>query len=77
METIFDHNVTDEELKRFGGRECMEWIRSLQGDYYLNSDDANYHLGLLFSMRGDKAKAEYYFRKMKNKSRLQLTWNEL
>ena len=53
----------------------MEWIRSLQGDYYLNSDDANYHLGLLFSMRGDKAKADYYLGKMKDKSRLQLTWN--
>ena len=52
-----------------------ENVRSLQGDYYLNSDDANYHLGLLFSMRGDKAKADYYLGKMKDKSRLQLTWN--
>ena len=28
METIFDHNVTDEELKRFGGREAYDYFAS-------------------------------------------------
>ena len=54
METIFDHNVTDEELKRFGGREYLEWVKAIQGDYFNSDDDANYFLGILFSIRGDK-----------------------
>lgn len=76
METIFNHNPTDEELRRFGGRDCLEWIKSLQGDYYLNPDDANYHLGLLFSMRGDKLKANQYWKRMEDKSRLQFFGND-
>lgn len=75
-ETIFDYNSTDEELGRFGGRDCLEWIKSLQGDYYIDPDDADYHLGLLFSMRGDKNKASQYWKRMKEKSRLQLFWND-
>ena len=72
METIFNHNVTDEELKRFGGREYLEWVKAIQGDYFNSDDDANYFLGILFSMRGDKEKAHFYWDKMVEKSRLQV-----
>ncbi len=68
METIFDHNPTDEELNRFGGREQFEWERAHGIDPFANPDDANFMLGLLFSMRDDKEKANFYFAKVKNRS---------
>ena len=55
IETILDYNPTDEEWKRFGGKESfMRWF-----DIYIKSspDNFNYHLGLLFSIREDKEKA--------------------
>ena len=69
METIFDHNPTDEELKRFGGKEVVE---DLIAKGYYTEDDANYQLGILFSMRKDLKKAEEYFSKIENKSMLDL-----
>ncbi|MGP1476755.1 MAG: hypothetical protein ACTTJK_04750 [Phocaeicola sp.] len=67
METIFDHNVTDEELTRFGGRESFEWCKEHNIDLFENPDDANYAIGLLYSGRGDKEKANYYWSKIKDK----------
>lgn len=67
METIFDYNPTDEELKRFGGRKQFEWYKKLGFEPYSHPDDANYALGLLFSMRGDKKKANEYWAKIKHK----------
>ncbi len=76
METIFDYNPTEEELQRFGGMKQFEFYKSVLGAYYIYEDDANYHLGLLFSMRGDKAKAELYFAKIKDKERLKILWQD-
>lgn len=72
METIFDHNPTDEELKRFGGKESFEWLDKKGLPYFTCEDDANYHLGILFSMRKDFKKAEEYFSKIENKRMLDL-----
>lgn len=68
METIFDHNPTDQELKRFGGRERYEWIAS-QGLHY-SQDDNYYQIGMLYAGRGDKKKANEYWSKIKNKEML-------
>ena len=76
METIFDYNPTKKELQRFGGMRQFEHCKELLGAYYIYEDDANYHLGLLFSMRGDKAKAELYFAKIKDKERLKILWQD-
>lgn len=70
METIFDYNPTEEELHRFGGMRQFEFYKRELGAYYIYEDDANYHLGLLFSMRGNKEKAESYFAKIKDKEML-------
>lgn len=70
METIFDYNPTEEELQRFGGMKQFEFCKKLLGAYYIYEDDANYHLGLLFSMRGDKERAKSYFAKIKKKEML-------
>ena len=76
METIFDYNPTEEELQRFGGMRQFEFCKKLLGAYYIYEDDANYHLGLLFSMRGDNEKSNEYFRKVKNKERLKILWQD-
>lgn len=57
METIFDHNVSKKELDRFGGMSAFKKAKDIFGSYYKNEDDANYHLGILFAMRGEKAKS--------------------
>jgi len=67
METIFDHNVTPEELVRFVGPYSVEEAFSKGPAMYTNENDANYALGILFSMRGDKEKAQIYFDRIKNK----------
>ena len=54
METIFDHNPTDEELKRFGGRDLIAWCEAQGLDFNRDEDTNYYRLGLLFSMRGKK-----------------------
>ena len=70
METIFDYNITDEELKRFGGRKQFEWEAAHGIDSFEFDDDNNYMLGILFSMRGDKEKANEYWAKIKDRSML-------
>ncbi|MBP5366500.1 MAG: hypothetical protein J6Y82_11395 [Bacteroidales bacterium] len=54
VETIFDHNPTDQELNRFGGRQSL--IYAIKIGIYNNADNAYYHLGILFNSRGDKKK---------------------
>ena len=66
METIFDHDVTDEELIRFGGKEYFEKAKMYGIDPYKYEDDANYAIGLLYSMRGNKQKAKEYLDKVKS-----------
>lgn len=74
IETILDYNPTEEEWKRFGGKESfMRWF-----DVYIKSspDNFNYHLGLLFSIRGYKEKAHYYFSKIEDKDMLMTLWED-
>jgi tetratricopeptide (TPR) repeat protein len=72
VESIFDYDPTEQELRRFG------LDRKTQGEHYdeglallkkvlseVDEDDEPeyYYLGLLFSMRGDTKRAEEYFAK--------------
>ena len=70
METIFDHNVTDKELERFGGREAFDFFASNGINLFDNEDTNNYQIGLLYAGRNDKEKAEIYFSRVKDKSLL-------
>ena len=72
IETIFDHNVTDEELQRFGGKEYFEMAKKYGVDPYKYEDDSNYAIGLLYSMRGDKKRAKEYLDKVKSRDLLQV-----
>lgn len=76
METIFDHNVTPEELVRFVGPYSVEEAFSKGPAMYTNENDANYALGILFSMRGDKEKAQIYFDRIKNRELLTQLWQD-
>ena len=78
METIFDFKPTDEELKRFGGRECYEEGKK-KGLDITNPiwSDANYYqIGVLLSMRGDNTTADFYFSKIKDKGILRSLWQD-
>ena len=71
METIFDHNPTQQELNRFGLRKPDD-INDIK-DWYKNDphpDTINYQLGMLFAMRGDRNKADQYYCKVCNKNML-------
>ena len=68
METIFDHNPTDKELMRFGGRENL--LKFTEKGLYEIEDNRLYHLGLLFSGRKDYEKANSYFDKIEDRSLL-------
>ena len=68
IETIFDHNPTDEELKRFGGKENFEWAKQEGIEVYSDPDDANYALGILFSIRNDKKRANEYWAKIQDRT---------
>ena len=76
METIFDHNVTKEEMMRFVGPYDIEEAFAEGPSMYTNENDANYALGILFSMRDDKEKAKHYFEKITNKELLQILWQD-
>ena len=71
METIFDYNPTDGELGRFNLR-TQKQIDEMKCFYeeYPDADSINYQLGLLFSMRGDKRKANKYWSCIKDKRML-------
>ena len=62
METIFDHNVTDEELKNLFGM-TMTKKEYLDG---LEQRKAYDHLFYLHQSRGDKKKAKKYLDKTPN-----------
>lgn len=71
METIFDHNPTDEELMRFGGRKILEEsIKKYGIEFLSNSDDSCYMIGLLYCIRKDYKKAKTYFDRIKKRSML-------
>ena len=67
IETIFDHDVTDVELTRFGGKEMFEWLKEHGHEPYTSQDDAYYAIGLLYAGRGDYQKAKKYFEIIENK----------
>jgi hypothetical protein len=66
IETIFDHNPTEGELKRFN-LTSPELIEMMKGTYNSSNDTRLYALGLLFSMRGNDKKASEYWSKIENK----------
>lgn len=76
METVFDHNPTDKELTRFGN--YFESCKLLGIDYTDKKyADANYYqIGILYSLRGDKQKANEYFAKLKNQAFLRTFWQD-
>lgn len=76
METIFDHNVTKEEMVRFVGPSDVEDAFKEGPSMYTSEDDANYALGILFSIRGNNEKAKYYFEKITDKELLQILWQD-
>ena len=69
MESIFDYELTQGELNRFNLRtpEDIELTKEFEKEY---PDDRYYRLGLLFSMRGDKKKANEYWSKVTDKGML-------
>ena len=66
METIFDHNVTEEELKRFGGREAYDYFASKGIDLFSDSDTNYYQIGILYASRGNMKKASEYWSKIED-----------
>jgi hypothetical protein len=69
IETIFDYNPTEQELKRFGfdrndGYGHYEERLANLKKWHSEGERPDYYcLGLLFSMRGDKKRATEYFSK--------------
>ena len=62
METIFDHNPTETELRRFGIKaengdidKQIEWMKKINKN---SKHDNLYQLYILFSIRGDKKRAD-------------------
>lgn len=68
VETIFDYNPTETELKRFNGIKTL--LFGIERGAYNNPDNRNYDLGLLFSGRGDLDRGAKYFNKIENKAML-------
>jgi hypothetical protein len=66
METIFDYNPTEGELKRFNltNSKLIEEVKPLYNEF---NDSRLYHLGLLFLMRKQSKKANYYFSQINDK----------
>lgn len=65
METIFDHNVTDEELKNLFGMTMTkkEYVNGL------DQRKAYDHIFFLYQNRGDKKMAKKYLNKTPNDKR--------
>ena len=72
VETIFDHNPTDRELNRWGGREWFEDAKKYGIDVFASKDRNYYMIGMLCRSRKEFSKANYYFSKIKHKSLLTL-----
>jgi hypothetical protein len=80
VENIFDYNPTERELRRFGVKveygHYEEQLAIFKGAY-INAKKPDYYLlGILFSMRGEKDRANEYFAKAYPDSRLQLLIND-
>lgn len=75
-ETIFNHDIKLNELKRFGGLDMYELIMNSNQDFYHNSDNAYYQLLILMSMRGLDDKSQEYSKKIKNQDILGLLFND-
>lgn len=63
-ETIFAHNVTLKELKRFGGIDGFYFAANDDPSIYGTSQSSLYHLGILMYMRGNKEKSKLFFNKI-------------
>lgn len=59
METIFDYNITPEELEYIRGSQSKEEYMQ-----YLDDFTANYDLAALFYKRRNQKKATYYANKL-------------
>lgn len=74
METIFDYNPTELEMKRFGIQarfgDIDNQINLMKEMNAKSPDDNNYQLGLLFAMRGDMEKSDKYFSQIEDKTML-------
>ncbi len=75
-ETIFNHDIKLNELKRFGGLNLFEKCINVKLDLYEDSDDIYYQLGVLMSMRGDIQESKRYFDKIADKSMLTTLIND-
>lgn len=71
METIFDHNPTDRELKRWGGRESFEYFEKRGINQFADSDTNNYMIAILYAGRGDYETSKKYKAKIKDPSMVQ------
>lgn len=69
METIFDYNPTPEEL-RYLTDETADAYRGR-----VASDDALRALSILFSLRGDEERADWYANQISDKVFLRFTFN--
>ena len=58
METVFDHDITDEEKRSIGILE-----RDLYGKL-VDEETARFHLALLYNRRGKKTKSKKYLEGM-------------
>jgi hypothetical protein len=72
VESIFDYNPTEQELKRFGisrekekkhGRKYEDQIEDMKKVIAEVGLPEYFRIGILFSMRGDKKRAAEYFAK--------------
>jgi hypothetical protein len=74
METIFDYNPTDTELKRAGlDRKSPNfdfWVERIKQLFAESNDDRLYRLGMLFAGRGDMEKANAYWSQIEHKRML-------
>jgi len=68
VETIFDYNPTEQELRRFRVKredECYEESLALLKESMTSAKTPEYYcIGLLFAMRGETEKANDYFAKI-------------
>lgn len=68
MESILDHNVTEEEMnKYFGILKTKEGVERYKAD--LGEVRALQDLAILYNMRGDMERKEYYLSKIRKISK--------
>jgi hypothetical protein len=83
FDNIFKHNITFRESQRFYGGNSIKaaWavLKSTGRLFWCSEtcpDDRYYSLGLLYSGRGNEEKANEYWSKIEEKSRLQILWQD-